>query len=241
VQADTMAKGQAAKKKASTAAQTPPPLFPVVVRVPEDDFTFSEVEYTELENAGGFSLSSELRSRLLNLAVFWIEDLRIRLSPRPKAFRECLEKIIDTLSDAEEASRWDDPVRRHLLHWAMATDVEGAEALPGRLYGLEDNLKSAREFFTALIQKLPPDPGRQRPFNDERRIIALADVFEAAGGKPIVYASGYYEEGSMADTPFRRFAQLFYFLLPADDKRDRGGLDDALRDALAVRREMRSP
>jgi hypothetical protein len=235
-----VANEQAAQNKASAAPKTPPPLSPVVLRVPKEDFTFSEAEYAELENAGGYSLSSELRSRLLTLAAFWIEDLRIRLSPRPKAFRECLEKIIDTLSDAEKASRWDDPLRRHLLHWAMATEVEGAEALPGRLYGLEDNLKSAREFFTALIQKLPRDRGRQRPFNDERRIIALADVFEAAGGKPVVYAAGYYDEGSMADTSFRRFAQLFYSLLSADDKRDPGGFDDALRDALAVRREMRS-
>jgi hypothetical protein len=236
-----MANEQALKEKGSAPAKTPPPLSPVVLRGPRENFTFSQVQYAELEQAGGVSLSSEQRSRLLTLAIFWIDDSRIRLSPRPKAFRECLEKIITTLSNAEEASRWDDPLKRHLLHWAMATDVEGAEALPGRLYGLEDNLKSAREFFATLIQKLPRDPGRQRPFNDEQRMLALADVFEAAGGKAVVYAGGYHEEGSMADTPFRRFAQLFYYFLPADDKRDPGGFDDALRDALAVRREKRSP
>jgi hypothetical protein len=235
-----MPKQKAAEKQADSTPKTPPPMAPVVLRVPSEDFTFSEAQYAELEEAGGVALSSEQKSRLLTLAIFWIGDLRIRLSPRPKAFRECLKKIISAFSDAEEASRWDDPLRRHLLHWAMATDVEGAEALPGRLYGLEDNLKSAREFFAKLIQKLPPDPGRQRPFNDERRIIALADIFEAAGGKPVVYAAGYHEKGSMANTPFRRFAQLFYSVLPADDKRDPGGFDDALRDGLAVRRERRS-
>jgi hypothetical protein len=229
-----MKNGAAKKKNTSTGAKTPPPLSPVVLRVPKEDFTFSEAQYDELEKAGGVSLSSEQRSALLNLAIFWIDDLRIRLSPRPKAFREPLEKIIDTLSDAEEACRWDDPVRRHLLHWAMSTDAEGVEALPGRLYGLEDNLKSAREFFAKLIQKLPPDPGRQRPFDDERRMLALADIFEAAGDKAAIYSSAY-EEGGVADTPFRRFAQLFYFLLPAEDKRDPGGLDEALRLAILTR------
>jgi len=229
-----MANEQALKEKGSAPAKTPPPLSPVVLRVPREHFAFSEAQYAELEHAGGVSLSSEQRSRLLTLAIFWIDDLRIRLSPRPKAFRECLEKMITTLSSAEEASRWDDPLKRHLLHWAMATDVEGAEALPGRLYGLEDNLKSAREFFATLIQKLPRDPGRQRPFNDERRMLALADIFEAVGGKAAIYSSAY-EEGGIADTPFRRFAQLFYSLLPGEDKRDPGGLDEALRLAILAR------
>ena len=92
----------------------------------------------------------------------------------------------------------------------------------------------------ALQQCLPPDPGRQRPFDDERRLIFLADIFEEAGGKAVAYASEHVETGSMADTPFRNFAQLFYSLLPANDKRTCGGLDDALRDALATRRAQRA-
>jgi hypothetical protein len=219
---------QAPKEKGTALAKTPPPLSPVVLRVPRENFAFSEAQYAELEEAGGVSLSREQRSRLLTLAIFWIDDLRIRLSPRPRAFRECLEKLINTFSNAEEACRWEDPLRRHLLHWAMAADVEGAEALPERLYRLEDNLESARELFAKLIQKLPRDPGRQRPFNDERRMLALAEIFEAAGGKAAIYSSAY-EEGGIAGTPFRRFAQLFYSFLPAPDKRDPGGLDEALR------------
>ena len=67
-----------------------------------------------------------------------------------------------------------------------------------------------RERLAALEQYLPDDPGRQRPFNDERRIIFLADVFEDAGGKAVVYAGGYHDAESTADTAFRRFAQQFY-------------------------------
>jgi hypothetical protein len=56
-----------------------------------------------------------------------------------------------------------------------------------------------RERLAALEQYLPDDPGRQRPFNDERRIIFLADVFEDAGGKAVVYAGGYHNAESTAD------------------------------------------
>jgi hypothetical protein len=51
--------------------------------------------------------------------------------------------------------------------------------------------------------------------------------------------SEYSETGSMADTPFRSFAHRFYTMLPADDKRDPGGLDKALRLALKARRMQR--
>jgi hypothetical protein len=90
-------------------------------------------------------------------------------------------------------------------------------------YLLVRHLKDVREMVVALRNCLPEDPGRQRPFDDERRIVHLANIFEDAGGKAVAYAGGYYEEGNMTDTPFRRF------------ERAPGGLDDALRDALAVR------
>ncbi len=111
---------------------------------------------------------------------------------------------------------------------------------PANLAALERQIQIVRETAVALQLCLPPDPGRQRPFDDERRIIGLADIFEEAGGRAVAYASAYVETGSMADTPFRTFAQQFYSLLPANDKRDRGGLDDALRDALAARRAQRA-
>ena len=235
-----MARRAAAEKKASAAAKAPPPFSPTVVQVPSEDFKISEAQFIELETAADVKLAAELRRRLQSLAMFWLEDLWIRQSPRPKQFRECLDHIEKTFANAEAACQWDRHPMYHLVHWAMESGVEGADGLIGRLSGVEQQLKSTRELIAALNQKLPPDPGRQRPFNDERRIIALADIFEAAGGKPVVYAGGYHEEGSMADTLFRRFAQLFYSFLPTEEKRDPGGFDDALRDALAVRRENRS-
>jgi hypothetical protein len=59
-----MANEPAPKEKGSAPAKTPPPLSPVVPRGPRENFTFSEAQYAELEQAGGVSLSSEQRSRL---------------------------------------------------------------------------------------------------------------------------------------------------------------------------------
>jgi hypothetical protein len=136
---------------------------------------------------------------------------------------------------AEKACDWDRQPEYHLVHWAMDTPVKDANLFPVALAALQLQLKTMRETVLALKECLPADPGRQRPFDDERRIIFLADIFEEAGGKAVAYASEY-EEGSMANTPFRKFSRHYYSLLPAEDKRDPGGLDDALRDALATRR-----
>ena len=192
-----------------------------------------------LEKAGEVKLLEKQRVNLLTLAIFWIDDLRLRRSSRPKQFRESLEKMDKAFKQAELASRWDRAPEYHLVHWAMEQPAKDAEGFPVALAALENQLQTVRAVVVALMQYLPPDPGRQRPFDDEQRIISLADIFEDAGGKAVAYAGGYYAAGSMADTPFRRFAQQFYLLLPADDKRDPGGLDDALRDALAARRAQR--
>ncbi len=219
---------------------TPSVFLPAAIGVPNEDFKFSDVQYEQLEKAGGVKLADQQRTSLLTLAVFWIDDLRLRRTARPKQFRECLEKMEKAFTRAEEACQWDHGLEYHLVHWAMEAPVKDADVFPVALAALERQLQIVRGTVLALIQCLPRDPGRQRPFDDERRIIFLADVFENAGGKAVAYAGGYYEEGSMADTPFRRFAQQFYSLLPAEDKRDPGGLDDALRDALAVRRAQRA-
>ena len=119
--------------------------------------------------------------------------------------------------------------------------VEGADGFPIALAALENQLQALRATIVALKLALPFDPGRQRPFGDERRLIRLADIFEAAGGKATAYLTAYAEAGSMADTDFRRFAQLFYSLFPDQiDKRDPGGLDDALRRTVTARRIRRS-
>ena len=153
-----------------------------------------------------------------------------------------MEKAIEK---AAQACRLNDEVGsldRHLLHWAMETPIQNAVAFPVTLSALEQQLQTFRETILVLKQCLPPDPGRQRPFDDERRIIFLADIFEAAGGKAAAYLTAYAETGNMAATPFRRFAQLFYSLLPTDvDKRDFGGLDEALRLAVMARRSKQAP
>jgi hypothetical protein len=217
---------------------TPPVFLPAAIGVPNEDFKFSDVQYGHLEEAGGVKFADQQRSSLLTLANFWIDDLRMRRTARPKQFRECLEKMEKAFRRAEEACQWDHGLEYHLVHWAMETPVKDAVVFPTALAALELQLQTVRETVLGLIQCLPPDPGRQRPFDDERRIIFLADIFEEAGGKAAAYLNAHTEK--MAETAFRSFAQEFYLLLPAEDKRDPGGLDEALRLALIARRAKRS-
>jgi hypothetical protein len=217
---------------------TPPVFLPAAISVPADDFKFTEVQYEQLEKAGGVKLADQQRANLLTLALFWIDDLRLRRTARPRQFRECLVKMENAFVRAEESCRWDHGVAYHLVHWAMEAKVKDAVGFPVALAALEHQLQTVRETVGGLIRCLPRDPGRQRPFDDERRIIFLADIFEQAGGKASAYLSAHVER--MADTPFRNFAQQFYSLLPAEDKRDPGGLDDALRLALIARRAKRA-
>ena len=224
---------------------TPPPLFPVVTGVPREDFKLTESQFEQLEKAGGLRFPESLRIQLLSLAEFWISDLRLRLTPRPKQFRKYLEEMDKAFLQAEKACFWDSGPKYHLVHWAMETTVEDAMGFHVALAALEQQLQSVRKTLVALMGCLPEDPGRQRPFDDERRIIFLADIFEQAGGRAAAYLSSHVETASMADTvmadtPFRNFAQQFYSLLPAEDKRDRGGFDEALRLALIARRAQRS-
>jgi hypothetical protein len=215
--------------------------FPVAIGVPNEDFKFSDVQYEQLEKAGGVKFADQHRASLLTLANAWIDDLRLRRTARPKQFRECLEKMEKAFTRAEEACQWDPDhhgLEYHLVHWAMEAQVKDANVFPVALAALERQLQTVRETVIGLIQYLPRDPGRQRPFDDERRMIFLADIFEEAGGKAAAYLSAI--TGNMAETAFRSFAQQFYFLLPAEDKRDPGGLDQALRLALIARRAKRS-
>jgi hypothetical protein len=193
-----------------------------------------------LQSEGEIQLAADQRAKLLTLAIMWIDDLQLRRSARPKQFRKCLDDIENALLQAEKACQWDEGIKRHLVHWTMETPVKDAQSFPMALSSLEQQSKALRETLDALRNCLPPDPGRGRPFDDERRIIFLADVFEEASGKAVVYAGGYYQPDATADTPFRRFAQCFYSLLPAEDKREPGGLDNALRSALAKRRAQRA-
>jgi hypothetical protein len=213
-----------------------------VTSVPSEDFKIDDGQFVQLEEASDVKLSDQQRTSLITLGNFWIDDLRLRRTARPKHFSECFDKMITAFTHAEEACHLNEKVgslERHILHWAMDVPVKDASAFPITLAALELQLKTARETVVALKSSLPPDPGRQRPFDDERRIIFLADIFEAAGGNPTAYLSEYSETGSMADTPFRRFAHRFYAMLAADDKRDPGGLDKALRLALNTRRLQR--
>jgi hypothetical protein len=237
------------KQKSSNSSRehrpkTPPVFFPAALSDPYADFKFTDSQFEELEKAGGVKLSEQQRANLLTLALFWISDLRLRRSARPKQFRECLEKMEEVFASAEEVCRWDHGLEYHLVHWAMETSVRGAERFPAVLASLENDLQTVRQTVVGLIQCLPPDPGRQRPFDDERRITFLINIFENSGGKATAYLTEHHKAKNkpgtmMADTPFRRFAQQFYSLLPAADKRDPGGLDEALRLAVNARRAQR--
>jgi hypothetical protein len=223
-------------------ASAPPPFLPTVTGVSREDFKIDDAQFEQLEKVGNVKLSDQQRARLITLGNFWINDLRLRRTARPKQFAECLDKMISAFSDAEEACRLDEKVGslgRHLLHWAMEAPVKDATAFPLVLGALELQIKTVRETVVVFKSRLPPDPGRQRPFDDEQRIKFLAEIFAAAGGKPTAYLSEHSATGSMADTPFRHFAQRFYAMLAADDKRDPGGLDKALLLALKSRRKQR--
>jgi hypothetical protein len=237
-----MPKKSRASSSGRRGASAPPPFFPVATSVPREEFKIDDVQFTQLEKSGNIKLSESQRAKLLTLAEFWIDDFRVRHTARPKQFAQRFDKMITAFAQAEEACQLNERVGsldRHLFHWPIETPVKDANLFLDALAALEFQLKSAREKVVALKDRLPPDPGRQRPFDDERRIIFLADIFQEAGGKPKAYLSEYVQLGSMADTPFRAFAQYFYALLPAVDKRDPGGFDKALRLALKTRRAQR--
>lgn len=90
---------------------TPPVFSPVVVPVPNEDFTIANSQLNQLERAGDVKLSEQQRTNLVTLANFWIDDLRVRA--RPKQFRECFDKMEEAFLQAEEeACRWDQAVKR---------------------------------------------------------------------------------------------------------------------------------
>jgi hypothetical protein len=218
----------------------PPVLLPIVTAVPNEEFKFTDSQFDQLAKMGQVKFSEKHRITLETLAQFWIDDLRVRATARPKQFEDVLETMRTTLSQAREACRLNDTVGsigRHLLHWAMEAPVQGAATFAVAVMALEHQIDVVLGTVGELLQYLPEDEGRTRPFGDERRIIFLADIYEEAGGKATVYWRDI--ESGMADTPFRRFAQQFYSLLPAVDKREPGGLVRALRVALAARREQR--
>jgi hypothetical protein len=213
----------------------PPVLWPLVQRVPKDDFRFTDDQISELEKAGGVTFSEGQRRSLQTLAHFWHSDLRQRRSHRPGAFRKRLDKMSNALTQALKAIRLNvlsaTELDRHLLHWVMEAPIQGAF---GFLGALESQIEEALKTVAALKDCLPKDPGKPRPYDDERRLKSLADIFEDAGGAARVYIDSH--KGKIVDTPFRRFAQEFYRLLPAGGKRKPSGLDEALRAVLTERR-----
>jgi hypothetical protein len=235
-----MTRRSRSKAETPSANTAPPPFFPLVMRVPSEGFSISEAQFVQLEEAGQIKLGDEQRGKLQALANFWITDLAARRSPRPKVFRNCLDDVINASLQLERVCQWDEHPLYHLIHWAMETKVDGAPVFPRILASAEQGARRAREMAQALKKCLPSDPGRQRPFDDDRRIRYLSEIYEQAGGKATAYLSSYTEKG-MADTPFRNFAQSFYSMLPAEDKRDPGGLDDALRFALIGRPAKAKP
>jgi hypothetical protein len=205
------------------------------------EFQLSSADFAELEHAGEIALSAQLKQRLADLAHSWTAQLRGLQSPRPKQFRGRLKLIEDTLAKSctaldlnrEGASMWE----HHLFNWARNTGVEGSTSFFEDTNELLGRMRRMIELSARLEQALPKDGGRWRPFDDERFFIALAEVFERAGGAPVIYWTEHAPGGcGMAETPFRRFVQTFYNILPVQSKRKPKGVDRALRDAMRYRR-----
>jgi hypothetical protein len=156
-------------KQKPNSPTTPPVLHPAAISVPNEDFKLADFQFDELEKAGEVRLLEKQRKDLQTLAIFWNDDLRLRRSARPKQFRERLEKMEKVFAQAEDASRWDRAPEYHLVHWAMQQPAHNAEGFPVVLAALENQLQAVRATVAALLQCLPSDPGRQRPFDDEKR------------------------------------------------------------------------
>jgi hypothetical protein len=147
----------------------------------------SDAKFAELERVGEIALSAELRQRLDDLAHFWAYQLRGRQSPRPKQFRERLDLIRDTLTKAcraldlnrEGASIWE----QHLFAWARNSGVEGTPSFYEDTSDLLDRMCRMADLSARLKKAFPRDSGGWRPYDDKRLFIALADVFERAGGE----------------------------------------------------------
>jgi len=202
------------------------------------EFELSDADFAQLQVAGGITLPPELRQQLSDLAHLWVMHLRGLQSPRPKQFRRRLKLIGNSLDKAygaldlnrENASTWE----RHLFNWARNTNVDGAATFFEDTSELLVRIRRMTEVIASLKQVLPEDEGRRRPYEDQRLFITLANIFELAGGAAVAYWSEY--PSGMADKPFRRFAQLFYRMLPIEPKRTPAGVDEALRDAIRSRR-----
>src|SRR5271169_5210761 len=99
-----MPKGSQSDLSAAGQSATTPPVFsPAVVKVPREDFKITDSQFKQLEEAGGVTLPAKQRTDLLTLAIFWIDDLRLRRTARPKQFREFFDKMEKEFLAAEEA------------------------------------------------------------------------------------------------------------------------------------------
>jgi hypothetical protein len=240
----TMAKSRNTTKPASRlgrAPRSPPPFNPVVVRN-APAIRFNADDLSKLESSGGVVLSPTVRRDLEALAEAWCLDELIRDSARPKAFSALLNKTIRSLrlvAQAADLNPENAPATQlQLLNWILNSPVEGASVLNDQLQDLIEQITVITKTLDRLKQSLPADSGRARPHHDERRIKQLADIFESAGGKARVYTSQHAGAG-MADTPFRRFARIFYNSLPIARPRAPAGFDNALRSAIAARRRKK--
>jgi hypothetical protein len=236
-----MAKNRNTTKPASRlgrAPSSPPPFNPVVVRN-APAIRFNADDLSKLESSGGVVLSPTVRRNLEALAEAWCLDELIRESARPKAFSALLNKTIRSLRLVAQAADLNpentSETQLQLLNWIINSSVEGASVLNDQLQDLIEQITVITKTLDRLKQSLPPDSGRARRRDDERRIKQLADIFESAGGKARVYASEH-AKGGIADTPFRKFASIFYNSIPIARRRAPSGFDDALREALASRR-----
>ena len=92
----------------------PPPLYPLVTRVPGDDFHLTAEQFAALEKTGNVTLSEKQQTQLDTLADFWINDLRTWSSARPKQFRKSLKEMKKAFEEAEKVCQWDQGVKYHM-------------------------------------------------------------------------------------------------------------------------------
>ncbi len=216
----------------------PTVLWPVVSRV-ESRFELSEAGYSVLEGCGKISLTTEAHRILGDIAESWVAHDRVLNSPRPWDFKSRLTEIINALKAAREAVDINrcgaSQMERHLINWLANLKIAGEAPYFEYSQSLESSMLLMLDFFEAAITALPMDTGAPRHKDEERYLILLADLFEAAGGRAVAYPSKHAAEG-YADTPFRQFVHHYYNLLPLKSRRTRSGLDEALRRALRFRR-----
>jgi hypothetical protein len=212
-------------------------LWPIVRRLgPEDDWSLTDGDIAQLEQAAGVEFKPEARQAIKLIAAGWVSHDRDLQSPRPKDFRKRLHQmeklagaVADLDLDRESATSFD----LHLSSWLLNADFQAARDLLRISTLMADQAHQLIKSLQLVQQHLPSDSGGSRPIDDHRFIIYLADQFETSGFQATGYADAYTRYG---DSPFRRLVHRLYAMLPIKKRRTQSGVDEAIIWALKERR-----